>query len=627
MAGNGNRHCLKPVEMSKFNTNLKATLFLLLTALVAGVLAVTLANFARADAALVLLNAGPFTEFMSPIVTALTALLGALVLGGSVLSGWIISPTKTIDAQNLDLWPNKARHRTQLLVAITAGIWTLLCFLRFLLSYSLAAGQSFFDPRFGSDLSVYARSELGAWLLFATIMAALTCAIAIMGYSARISRITAIAASLTLLSFAMTGHASTGTSHEMVTSAMIFHLIGLGIWLGPIIWMQFLPSPTQVQATAPGDDWVLVLKRFSSLALLAYIAMWLSGIAALATRITAPSQLLTHPYAQIGVLKAILLLLIAAFGYLQRQKLSAYSTSSLKQGKEVNSREVFRNLLGIEALVIVAALGLGAAMSSSAPPSENLTPPASPAGILTGYDLPPNPFTWEVLFAWRIDLLAVGLALVALSYLQYLHSSSRLKGSEFAISACLVISYAIILSSPIAVYARVLFSAHLTLTALMIVLGTILGLVFSSRAFSSRAKIPSKEKTSSKIFINAIGFLTPALILLGYLNPVITRLILEQYLLHQLFLLTILLSTMFGVIKALKQSLVTLILLLFSLALFFTQAVIAPSWFAATGRNWLADAVFDQQLGAVSFALLIIFAQLVNIVWKKLLLKNQSKLL
>lgn len=606
---------------------------LVLMLLLAALISLQAAHYARADAAVILLSAGAFTEAMNPVVTAFGAIFGSVVFGGALLAGWLI-PANPIQALNSNetagaAWSQAARHRTMLLVSITAGIWTLLCLARFFLSYSLAAGQSVFDPRFGSDLVVYIRSELGLWLLVATLLTALTTAISILGSTAKIARITALGAGLTLLVFAMTGHASTGTSHEMATSAMIFHLLALSAWIGPLVIMQLLPSNTLKSAgklvfseADAASAFISVLSRYSLLALVSYFALWFSGVAALISRVTSFDQLLNHPYGQLTLGKIIILLVLGVLGYLQRKQLKARAEAGGKSS--ASSRQFFAWLATLELLVMALAVGLGAAMSSSAPPAENVPPPSSPAGVLTGYDLPPNILTISALGQWRIDFFALGVSMLVLVWLwRNTHNpNSKLPLKALAIAALL---YGIVLSSPLAVYARVLFSAHLLLTALAVVGGVWLGLCFAKRQVSVWRKNPPKAPKLLErypLLWLIVGLLPAGLIQGVYFTPGIIRLVLEQYLVQHLFwLLTILLcATVTYVLAKFSNRFVQIFPWLTLAVTGFCylippgnggQRLIAPSWFGATGRNWLADALQDQMLGGASLgALLILLATL-----------------
>ena len=146
---------------------------------------------------------------------------------------------------------------------------------------------------------------------------------------------------------------------------------------------------------------------------------------------------------------------------------------------------------------MAAVMGLSAVLSRTAPPvPEELAPDATPARILTGYELPPELTGARWITEWRLDWLWV--AIIAFLALWYLRSVWRLhrRGDRWPVLRTLswMVGLAVLLwatSGSPAVYGRVLFSSHMmghmTLTMispLFLVLGAPITLAL--RALPSR---------------------------------------------------------------------------------------------------------------------------------------------
>ena len=138
-----------------------------------------------------------------------------------------------------------------------------------------------------------------------------------------------------------------------------------------------------------------------------------------------------------------------------------------RKGSGLSSRRVLWQLILMELLIMGATSGIAVALGRSAPPEPTTyAPDASPAFILSGYELPPEltPVRW--LTEWRVDWIWVAVAVFGLvSYILGV-AKVRARGDKWPIFrsvnwvvGLLVLTY--ITSGPPAVYGRVLFSAHM----------------------------------------------------------------------------------------------------------------------------------------------------------------------
>ena len=582
------------------------TLLLLLAGLaVLSLVAVLAANAAAGDN-LVLLDAGPVARHGAPVAATLADLGGALTLGGAVVAGWLLR-------EEAD------RTRALTVVAIAAGVTTVARGIALLLSYSLATGQPVISPRFGSDIRVYLETDLGIWLLVALLAAAATTTVAILGTSVAIARTVTALTLLVAFSAAMTGHAAGDETHEVGTSTMMVHLLAVGIWLGGLAMLQLLPDR--------GRDHARLVRGYSHLALICWVALALSGVWAIAVRMNTPAEILTSAYVQLGVAKGVLLLILGVLGALQRQQIargfgpgpadagaesSAASESPAADDAEaVHARATYRRLAILELALMGLAVALAAAMSSSPPPAEVGEPPAGPAGVLTGYPLPPAPDLVSVLTAWRPD--PTGMALACVLVLAWWRPTAPPRDRRRTLALLAGAAALVLLTSgPLNVYGKVLISAHvLQHLLLMVPAGVLLGLA-TTMPRALPALIDGRWWRAG-----LLALLGPLTLIAAYVSPFL-RIALEGHAIHLLLQLAALAGGVFtalairalpGTAPSWQQLLVRAAPLLAGLGagitLLLTQRLMAASWFGATGRTWWADALADQQRTGVAVLVVV----------------------
>ncbi|WP_082991170.1 copper resistance D family protein [Dermabacter vaginalis] len=547
------------------------------------------ARYAAGDAEILLANAGRATETLLPVSAALAAAAGALTLGGSILAGWLLDPSPEPAA-----WTVRARERAMTIAFASAIAWTLLLIVQFILAYSLSSGQPLFSAHFGSDIGVFAASDLGVWSITAIAATALASAVGVSGTGTRTARATTFTALGAVVAKGMTGHAAGSVSHESATSSMFFHLLAFSVWVGPLLVLQFLP------ALHDDDEPEMrrAVERFSSLALLAWIGLALSGVLALLARLSALSELLTHPYGQLGLAKAALLLVLGVCGYVQRRVL-ARRTSLVRSG--------FRELALLEILLMGAAIGLAAAMSSSPPPAQNIPPPATPAGILTTYALPPDPRSFASLTQVRPDIFAIGASILALTWLLTRRVARGVDHQNRRWIVLALVLYPLLASSALAVYSRVLFSAHLALSlALLVLPGSALGMGVSETFLDGVRRVLGRRRA----FAYAIALVPAFALACAYLVPAIMRRLLESHPANlgldlAMMACGALLVVLMRAGKKGAFALGTFALVVVLAWMAFTPYAIAPSWFGAMGRTWFADTLRDQHVGAGLAAVIV----------------------
>ena len=529
-----------------------------------------LAADAAGTGALALRGAGALARHGGPIA--------ALMLGGAVTAGWLLRE-------------DEDRVRAMALVAVAGGVTTLARGVSLLFSYAVATGQAVGSARFGSDLLVFVATDLGVWLLTAVVVAAIATTVAATGSSRGLARTVAVLAAVLAFCVSMTGHASGDSSHEVATSTMLVHLLGVGVWVGGLLVLQLLPARSR-------DD-AAVVRGYSHLALVCWIALALSGVWALAVRMNGPGDLLTSAYVQIGLAKAVLLLALGALGALQRRQLA---TGLSPQGRwEAGAVAAYRRLALIELALMALAVALAAAMSSSPPPAEQSVPPAGAAGLLTGYALPPAPTLGAVLGQWRPAPFTMALAAVVLLVWWRASAPRRTRGQDVRMLLGLA-ALVLLTNGPTEVYATVTSSVHLLEHALLaavagVLIGSALVVPERWRGLRGRTQLLLLLPAAVPVLVvGAVYGVSPLLLIALDAHPAHLALQLLSLLVGVLATLAVRASS-----RPLLLALVPLVLAAAGgAALLMGDTLLAARWFGATGRPWWTDALADQRRGGMA---------------------------
>jgi putative copper export protein/cytochrome c oxidase assembly factor CtaG len=572
-----------------------------------------LAASAAGGANLILADAGQMVRVGGPIVSMLTDIAGAMTLGGAVLAGWVLRV-------------GEDRTRTLTVVSVVAGVWTLGQLLGFILSYALATGQRPTGAGFGSDLSVFLGTDVGVWLVIGLVLSAMTTTLAVTGSSTGLARTVTIAAGLGIFAKAMTGHASGGDSHEVATSTMLVHLLAVGVWVGGMMVLQLLPDRSR-------DDRA-VITGYSRLALACWIALGLSGVWALAVRMNTPAEILTSAYVQIGLAKAMLLVVLGVIGAQQRRVLADVAHDLSRP---------YRRLAALEIVLMTLAVALAAAMSSSPPPAAVAGTPQSPFELLSGYPLPQTPTLGAMVTSWRPEPFFLALAAVLVLVWWRPAAPTRARGGTVRLLVSLALML-LVTNGPTAVYARALTSAHLAEhVLLLVVVGPLLASAFATPT-PWRQAVQRLGRSSVGRWLLPVATAVPTLALAAvYAWPVVIRLALETHPGHLLLLVG---SGLCGVVtwwtvpvvvdaiagarpaadagaarpdradRPGRAGRIAAVVTLFApvaalvacgLVVVLGDTLIAANWFGATGRSWRADALADQRQGGM---VVLVFAVL-----------------
>jgi putative copper resistance protein D len=201
----------------------------------------------------------------------------------------------------------------------------------------------------------------------------------------RILAATAVAAFAGLLPLVMKSHAAGGTDHADSTTAVLLHAAAAAVWLGGLLTLVVL------RRVLPDGQLGVTVRRYSTLALISYITLVVSGSLGALARISTVQALLS-PYGSIVLAKGGVFIILGLFGMLHRR----WSLNRIKKNPGRGGRH-FAALAVVELAVMGAASGMAVALARTEPPQ------AAASGELTA--VLPGPGLLEYLSRWALDPL------------------------------------------------------------------------------------------------------------------------------------------------------------------------------------------------------------------------------
>lgn len=389
-------------------------------------------------------DAGPAVGWGLPIARLLADALGVLTVGLLAAAALLLP----LDAGRLPSAGLRCARRA----AGLATAWAAIAMVQIVLNLANAAGHLILAP---AQLVQFTDvSPLGEALLAQAVLAGLVAVGAAGVLSARAAAVVLAAALVALAPPVLSGHSGSGNEHALATASLLVHLLAAALWVGG------LAALVAVRRWSPADLPVAV-RRFSPLALWCLVAVALSGAANALVRLGSVGALLDTRYGGLVLAKAAALAILAGFGWRQRQRV-------LPALHGPGSGRAFGRLAAIEVTVMTATIAIAVGLSRTPPPVAE-APAVSgsdAARLLLGYDLPPEPTLWRLLFDVRLDgyaLTAVGLA--AALYLTGLRVLRRRgdawpAGRTIAWFSALAVLL-LVTNGGLNRYAPVLFSAHM----------------------------------------------------------------------------------------------------------------------------------------------------------------------
>jgi putative copper resistance protein D len=197
------------------------------------------------------------------------------------------------------------------------------------------------------------------------------------------------------LPLALSGHASSNGDHDVAVDTMIFHLVGISVWIGGLLALLGLARQRVARLDVVG-------RRYSGVALIAFALVAVSGMGNTWVRLDSPAALLTTAYGRLILIKASLLVALGVFGYLHRRR----TLPGIQRG----DHRAFIRLATVEVVVMATTVGVAVALGRTAPPPSGVP---SPVAQTLGFDLAGPPTAWLLLADWRFDYLLGAAAIVA----------------------------------------------------------------------------------------------------------------------------------------------------------------------------------------------------------------------
>lgn len=453
-----------------------------LVALAAAGLAAVLAGvaFTGAVAPTVLRDPGALVRWGLPVASTAAELAASATLGGLVL-------LVTVLVRRADAGVLRAASGV---TAVAAGVWTLVAVVELVLTYANVAGLPLTDPAFGGELGQFVTQfELGRVLLVVVIAAAVVTALSLLVTSPTAAAWTAVVVVVALWQSAQTGHASGAAGHDLATSAMFLHLVGAAVWIGTLLALSPL-------ARRLGADLAPAVARFSVIAAWCLVAVAVSGTVNAVLRLGSWSDLGTR-YGILLLVKIALFGVLGLLGLAHRRRVVARLTGDAR----APATWLFWRLVLVELTVMGAVSGVAVALGSSPPPVPDapIADP-TPAEIVTGHPLPPEPDTMAWLTQWRWDvLLACAAVAGVLVYLRWVVRLRR-RGDAWpwARTASWVAGMLLFFwttSGGTAMYGHILFSAHMVQHMLLAMVIPVL-LALSAPVTLALRALPSRAATA-----------------------------------------------------------------------------------------------------------------------------------
>ncbi len=548
---------------------------------------------------------GPIVRWGSPISKLIMNLSMAATVGSLIFAAFATNEQERVNIRPVAAWGS--------------SLWLASGAVYFILTFLSASGsQLSFGPEFSDSLWLFATEiELGvlmAWnLVFAFVLSLTTIA-----FTSRLALLFNIALAVGgLYPLAESGHASSDVGHALAVNSMLMHIAGVSVWLGGLVALFVVFYSNSERS---GE----LTRRYSTLALVSFVLVAISGLTAGYIRLYSPEDLLS-PYGMLLIGKAVFLVALGLFGARHRailaQKFSEKATG-------------FWRLVAFELVVMGAAFGLGTALAKTPTPISNAEfVPLTPAQILTGDPLPPELTSSSWFTVWDFDVLWA--TVVAFGIFLYLYGVVKLakRGDKWSVLRTIswilgmLLLFYVTNGAPNA-YQEYLFSVHMVghmmlsmFVPVLLVPGapvTLLSRASDARKDGSRGlrewvlwavHTPYAWLVSHPLFAGANFAIS---LVLFYYTPLF-RWSTEEHLGHQWmivhFLITgyLFVQSLMGTDPLPHKTGFPLKLMLligtmafhafFGLGLMGEKTLLVADWFGSMGRTWGDDPLTDQSMG------------------------------
>ncbi|GAA2099286.1 bifunctional copper resistance protein CopD/cytochrome c oxidase assembly protein [Actinomadura alba] len=414
-------------------------------------------------------DAGELTRWGLPLAR-LAMDIGAVLTVGALLAATVLLPSERAKGTNM-LGPSALGYLRA--ASWLAAGWATAAAATLILTVSDILGEPVGKVVSGSELSSYiGQLPQGTALMFVVMLTAVVALLARTATTAGSSLGLLLLAGVALLPPPLNGHSASSPNHSVATVGLALHIAAITPWVGGLAVLCWHAWKEPGRGSGGGELHVAA-ERFSRMALWCYIAVGVSGLANVISRLPDPTELFTSAYGRLVLAKIAAYAVLGWFGWWHRRR-TLPAVAARKPG-------AFARLASVEAAVMAATMGLAVALSRTAPPVVDST--GGTAKELLGYDMPPPITVERLLTLWRFDLF-FALLIIVLGGV-YLAGIRRLRkrGDSWPVGRTVawlagLVSIAAVTLSGVATYAPVLFSVHMAqhmvlamLTPIFLVLG------------------------------------------------------------------------------------------------------------------------------------------------------------
>ena len=257
----------------------------------------------------------------------------------------------------------------------------------------------------GDDVAVWVTGGC-VWALLALVVAARAAPPRRWGVGAL--AVAGVAAAMLVLIPGLTGNAANESPAGVVVAANAVHMLAASIWAGGIASLLWAvrPAAGMLPQAERGSLLVASAERFSAIALIAVVALALTGVVQGLVLVGRIDGLVTSGYGRLVMVKGALLCLLALAGAVHRARTlpQLRSASGAAQPRHVGEAGFWR-LLGGEAAVLALVLAVTAILAGTRPPGERTQAVSAGARIgvvdvtVTARPGRPGPNTLQIEFA------------------------------------------------------------------------------------------------------------------------------------------------------------------------------------------------------------------------------------
>lgn len=425
-------------------------------------------------------EASLFVQWALPITRSVVELLAAATVGLLLAAAALLPSPKGLLAT--------APARAARLASWVALTWAALTLVIVVLSYAQTFATTLSDSLGPTKLlSFVSQSPQGsAWLVAASLaaFAGVVAREADRPLGAWVALLLAIGATLPP---AVTGHAASAGSHDLATSSLVVHIVSVVTWVGGLLALVWY-------ARTDGRYLPLATRRFSPLALWAFVCVGVSGAVNALIRLGDISALFTTSYGALVLIKVMAFFALGLLGWAHRR----HTMPQIEKG----TPHAFLRLAVVEASIMVFTIGIGVGLAATAPPGSGATAAPPPAEVLLGLPVPDAPTVLAILTGWRLDLLVATVLLASAILYGRGILMMRRRGDRWPVGRAIawyaglaIVAFGTL--SGLAVYGRTSFSLHMTqhmtlsmIAPLLLVLGAPITLALRALP-ASRSTQPS----------------------------------------------------------------------------------------------------------------------------------------